>query len=375
MGSACGSTLSLMDAGVPIKAPVSGVAMGLILGEDGDYKVLTDIAGLEDAMGDMDFKVAGTEEGITALQMDIKIQGIPMEVMKAAVVQAREGRMHILGEMLKTLDAPREELSQYAPRMYRLQIDPQKIGTVIGPGGKVIRSIIEETGATIDIEDDGSVFIGASDGESAQRAISIIEGMTKDVEVGAIYTGRVARLMNFGAFVEIAPGKDGLIPISEIADYRVPSVEEALSVGDEVTVMVSEIDNMGRINLSRRAVLEGETDPAVVQARQREARGNRDGGGGRGGGGRGGDRGGRGGGGGYNDRGGRGGGGGGYNDRGGNGGGGRQRSGGGGYDRRGGSGSGGSTSRGPARSADGSLRDRPNRDEGPPGPPKAPFQD
>jgi len=374
MGSTCGSTLSLMDAGVPIKAPVSGVAMGLIMGEDGTYKVLTDIAGLEDAMGDMDFKVAGTEEGITALQMDIKIQGIPMEVMKAAVAQARDGRMHIMGEMLKVLDAPREEMSPYAPRMYRLQIDPSKIGTVIGPGGKVIRSIIEETGCTIDIEDDGSVFVGATDGESAQRAISIIEAMTKDVEVGTVYNGRVARLMNFGAFVEIAPGKDGLVPISEISTERVPSVEEALSVGEEIEVMVTEIDSMGRVNLSRRAVLAGEDGPTAAVERQREARGNRDGG--RGGPRGGGDRGGRGGGG-Y-DRGGRGGGGGGYGDRdrgprGGNGdGGGARPRGGGGYDRRGGAG--GGTSRGPERSADGGLRNRPNRDEGPPGPPRPPFQ-
>ncbi len=278
-----------MDAGVPIAAPVAGVAMGLIMGEDGKYKVLTDIAGLEDAMGDMDFKVAGTEEGITALQMDIKIQGIPMAVMKDAVKQARDGRLFIMGKMLEALPEPRAEMSPYAPRMYRLQIDPQKIGTVIGPGGRVIRSIIEETGCTVDIEDDGSVFIGATDEESARKAIDIIEGMTKDVEVGQIYTGRVARIMNFGAFVEIAPGKDGLVHISELADFRVPSVEDVVSIGDEVSVMVTEIDSMGRINLSRRAVLAGETDAAAVVARQkaeRESRPPRDGGGGgRGGGG------------------------------------------------------------------------------------------
>jgi|CXWL01.1.fsa_nt_gi polyribonucleotide nucleotidyltransferase len=377
MGSACGSTLSLMDAGVPIKAPVAGVAMGLIMGDDGNYKVLTDIAGLEDAMGDMDFKVAGTEEGITALQMDIKIQGIPMEVMKAAVVQARAGRLHIMAEMLKVIQKPREEMSPFAPRMYRLQIDPSKIGTVIGPGGKVIRSIIEETGCTIDIEDDGSIFVGATDGESAKRAISIIEAMTKDVAVGTVYNGRVARLMNFGAFVEIAPGKDGLVPISEISTERVPSVEEALKVGEEIEVMVTEIDSMGRVNLSRRAVLAGEDGPTAAVERQREARGNRSGGPGgssdRGGPRGGGDRGGRGGGyGGGGDRGPRGGGGGGF----GGGGGDRPRTGGGGgFDRRGGNGGGGSRP-GPERSADGGLRDRrPNRDEGPPGPPKMPFQD
>jgi polyribonucleotide nucleotidyltransferase len=361
MGSACGTILSLMDAGVPIKSPVAGVAMGLIMGEGGDYKVLTDIAGLEDAMGDMDFKVAGTEKGITALQMDIKIQGIPMAVLKNAVAQAREGRMHIMGKMIEAISEPRKEMSPYAPRMYRLQIDPSKIGTVIGPGGRVIRSIIEETGCSVDIEDDGSVFIGGTDEESARRAISIIEGMTKDVEVGQIYTGRVARIMNFGAFVEIAPGKDGLVHISELADFRVPSVEDVVSIGDEVQVMVTEVDSMGRINLSRRAVLAGETDVAAVVARQAAERSSR---GGPGGGDRGGDRGGRGGGGGgYG--GGRGG-----PPRGGGGGGGGGYRGGGGDRRPAGGGNGG-----PARSADGGLRDRrPNRDEGgPPGPPRPPF--
>jgi len=334
--------------------------MGLIMGEDGSYKVLTDIAGLEDAMGDMDFKVAGTAEGITALQMDIKIQGIPMAVMRDAVAQAREGRMFIMDKMLAVIPEPRAEMSPYAPRMYRLQIDPQKIGTVIGPGGRVIRSIIEETGCTIDIEDDGSVFIGATNEEAARKAIDIIEGMTKDVEVGQIYTGRVARIMNFGAFVEIAPGKDGLVHISELADFRVPSVEDVVQIGDEVMVMVTEIDSMGRVNLSRRAVLAGETDPAAVVARQKAERESRpERGGDRGG--RGGDRGGRGGG----DRGGRGGGGG-Y--RGGGGGDRGPRGGGGGYNR------GGPPSRGPERSADGGLRDRrPPRGEGPTGPPPAPF--
>ncbi|MDP9236994.1 MAG: polyribonucleotide nucleotidyltransferase [Chloroflexota bacterium] len=353
MASACGSTLSLMDAGVPIKAPVAGVAMGLIMGEDGNYKVLTDIAGLEDAMGDMDFKVAGTEAGITALQMDIKIQGIPMEVMRAAVAQAREGRMFIMGKMLEVIREPRTEMSPFAPRMYRLHIDPQKIGTVIGPGGRVIRSIIEETGCTVDIEDDGSVFIGATNEESARKAIDIIEGMTKDVEVGQIYTGRVARIMNFGAFVEIAPGKDGLVHISELADTRVPSVEDVVSIGDEVQVMVTEIDSMGRINLSRRAVLAGETDPAAVVARQqaeRNSRPERSGG----------DRGGP-----------RGGGGGGYGGRGGGDRGGRSGGGGGGFNRGGGNGGGG----GPRRSADGGrppYRPQPG-DGGPPGPPRPPF--
>ncbi|MBI5283700.1 MAG: polyribonucleotide nucleotidyltransferase [Chloroflexi bacterium] len=357
MASVCGSTMSLMNAGVPIAAPVAGVAMGLIMGPDGNYKVLTDIAGLEDAMGDMDFKVAGTEKGITALQMDIKIQGIPMSVMRAAIAQARDGRMFIMGKMLECIAEPSKEMSPYAPRMYRLQIDPQKIGTVIGPGGRVIRSIIEETGCTVDIEDDGSVFIGATNEESARKAIDIIEGMTKDVEVGQIYTGRVTRLMNFGCFVEIAPGKEGLVHISELADFRVPSVEDVVSPGDEVMVMVTEIDSMGRVNLSRRAVLAGETDAAAVVARQKAERESRPGGGDRGPRG-GGDRGGRGG------FGGRGGGGGGGGYRGGGGGGG------GGY-RGGGDGGGGG---GPRRSADGGLRDRrPNPGDGPPGPPRAPF--
>jgi polyribonucleotide nucleotidyltransferase len=389
MAGACGSTLALMDAGVPITSPVAGVAMGLIMGEGGKYKVLTDIAGLEDAMGDMDFKVAGTEKGITALQMDIKIQGIPMAVMKEAIVQAREGRLHILGKMLEAIASPREEMSPFAPRMYRLQIEPSKIGMVIGPGGKMIRSIIEETGATVDIEDDGSVYIGAANEDSARRAIEIIEAMTKDVEVGQVYTGKVARIMNFGAFVEIAPGKDGLVHVSEISDVRVEHVEDAVKIGEEVQVMVTEIDSMGRINLSRRAVLEGDSDVAAVVARQQAERGPRGGGdrggprgggGGRGGYGGGGDRGGRGGGGGGGrggyDRGPRNGGGGGGG--GGYGGGGGDRPRGGPRDRRGGApGPGGSSSGGGGeRSADGSLRRefREGRDEGPPGPPRPPFQ-
>jgi polyribonucleotide nucleotidyltransferase len=360
MGSACGSTLSLMDAGVPITAPVAGVAMGLIMGDDGNYKVLTDIAGLEDAMGDMDFKVAGTEKGITALQMDIKIKGIPMEVLRDAVTHARDGRMHIMSKMLEVISEPREEMSPYAPRMYRLQIDPQKIGTVIGPGGKVIRSIIEETGCTVDIEDDGSVYIGAANEEQARRAIDIIEGMTKDVEVGQIYTGKVTRLMNFGAFVEIAPGKEGLVHISELADFRVPTVEDAVQSGDEVMVMVTEIDSMGRVNLSRRAVLAGETDAAAVVARQqaeRESRPPRDGGPR----GRGGDRGGRGG-----------GGGGGYGGGGGGRGGDRDRRRGGGGG-GGGYGGGGGARRTRDNGPSGGFRKGSEPGQGPPGPPRPPF--
>jgi len=261
MASVCGSTLSLMDAGVPIKAPVAGIAMGLVMGEDGNYKVLTDIAGIEDALGDMDFKVAGTAEGITALQMDIKVKGISLEIMKEALAQAREARLYVLEKMRETISESRGELSPYAPRMYRIQIPAEKIGTVIGPGGRVIRSIIEETKCTIDVEDDGTVNVGSTSEEMANRAIEIIKGLTKDVEVGTIYTGKVTRLLNFGAFVEIMPGKEGLVHISELADYRVPSVEDVVQVGDEIMVMVTEIDAMGRINLSRRAVLEGSSGP------------------------------------------------------------------------------------------------------------------
>jgi polyribonucleotide nucleotidyltransferase len=261
MASVCGSTLSLMDAGVPIKAPVAGIAMGLVMGEDGNYKVLTDIAGIEDALGDMDFKVAGTADGITALQMDIKVKGISLEIMKEALAQAREARLYVLEKIRETIPESRGELSRYAPRMYRIQIPTEKIGTVIGPGGRVIRSIIEETKCSIDVEEDGTVYVGSPDQEMADRAIEIIKGLTKDVEVGTIYTGKVTRLLNFGAFVEIMPGKEGLVHISELADYRVPSVEDVVQVGDEIMVMVTEIDAMGRINLSRRAVLEGASGP------------------------------------------------------------------------------------------------------------------
>lgn len=261
MASVSGCTLSLMDAGVPIKAPVAGIAMGLMMGDDGNYKVLTDIAGIEDALGDMDFKVAGTTEGITALQMDIKVKGISLDIMREALAQAREARLHVLERMQETIRESRADLSPYAPRMYRLQISPDKIGAVIGPGGRVIRSIVEETKCTIDVEDDGTVHVGSTSEEAANRAIDIIKGLTREAEVGTVYTGKVTRLLNFGAFVEILPGKEGLVHISELADYRVPSVEDVVQVGDEVMVMVTEIDNMGRINLSRRAVLEDSAGP------------------------------------------------------------------------------------------------------------------
>jgi polyribonucleotide nucleotidyltransferase len=255
MGSVCASVLSLMDAGIPISAPVAGVAMGVIA-EDDKFVLLTDIEGLEDAYGNMDFKVAGTAQGITALQMDIKLKGIPFHVIENAIKQANDARLFILDKMGQTISSTRAELSKYAPRMYKITIDPAKIGTVIGPGGKMIRSITEETKATIDVENDGTVIIGSTNEEGAQKAIKIIQDLTRDVEVGAMYTGKVTRVINIGAFVEILPGKEGMVHISELADYRVPSVEDVVKVGDEIMVMVTEIDRMGRVNLSRRAVLQ-----------------------------------------------------------------------------------------------------------------------
>ena len=256
MGSVCGSTLSLMDAGVPIKAPVSGVAMGLV--KDGDYfTILTDIQGLEDALGDMDFKVAGTEKGITAIQMDIKIDGINKEIFQQALAQAKKGRAFILGKMLEAISEPRKELSPYAPKITTININPDKIRDIIGPGGKMIKKIVEETGAKIDVDDSGKVFVAAVNSISAQKAIDMIEGIVAVAEVGKIYTGKVTRLMNFGAFVEILPGKEGLVHISQLSTERVEKVEDVVSVGDEIAVKVVEIDQKGRINLSRKAVLQG----------------------------------------------------------------------------------------------------------------------
>jgi polyribonucleotide nucleotidyltransferase len=281
MASVCGSTLSLMDAGVPIKSPVAGVAMGLI--QEGDqFEVLSDIQGIEDALGDMDFKVAGTQEGITALQMDIKISGLPWDIMEQALAQAREGRLHILGKMSDVLAAPRDNFSPYAPSINTIQIDPDKIGKVIGPGGKVIRAIQEETGVKIDIDDDGTVFIAAADQESSAEAIARIEALVEEAELGRIYTGKVVRIVDFGAFVEILPGTDGLVPISQLADYHVPSVEDVVQLGDEIMVMVTDISSEGKIRLSRQAVLEGWS---LEEARQNDRRpsNNRRGGGGGGG--------------------------------------------------------------------------------------------
>jgi len=256
MASVCGSTLALMDAGVPLKAPVAGIAMGLVMTEDERYVILTDIQGVEDALGDMDFKVAGTAMGITALQMDIKVKGITYSIMEEALQQAREARLFVLGRIGETLTEPRPELSPYAPRMLRLSIPVEKIGAVIGPGGKTIRSIIEDTKATINVDNDGTVTIGSASQEAAQKAVERIELLTREAEVGAIYNGKVTRLMTFGAFVEIIPGKDGLVHISELSNERVGAVEDVVSVGDEITVVVKEIDSMGRINLSRRALLD-----------------------------------------------------------------------------------------------------------------------
>ncbi|MBA2448346.1 MAG: polyribonucleotide nucleotidyltransferase, partial [Chloroflexi bacterium] len=266
MGSTCGSSLALMDAGVPIKSPVAGVAMGLITSASGDGKfaILSDIQGIEDALGDMDFKVAGTEQGITALQMDIKVRGITTQVMQQALAQAREGRLWIMGKMNEAISQPRGEMSEYAPRMTTIRINPDRIRDIIGPGGKMIRKIVDETKCSIDVNDDGTVLIGSTDSENARKAIDWIERLTKDVEPGAIYTGKVTRLMAFGAFVEILPGKEGLVHISELADYRVPRVEDVVNVGDEVKVLVTEIDRQGRINLSRRALLEPSPEGAPV---------------------------------------------------------------------------------------------------------------
>jgi polyribonucleotide nucleotidyltransferase len=253
MASVCGTSLALMDAGVPIKAPVAGVAMGLVK-EGAEFAVLTDILGDEDHLGDMDFKVAGTEEGITALQMDIKIQGITREIMDIALGQARDARLHILGEMAKVIEAPRAEMSEWAPTIITFKIDPEKIRDVIGKGGSVIRAMTEETGASIDIDQDGTVRVASIDGSSGKEARRRIELITADVEVGQIYEGKVARLMDFGAFVTILPGKDGLVHISQISNERVEKVSDKLSEGDVVRVKVLEVDRQGRVRLSMKEV-------------------------------------------------------------------------------------------------------------------------
>ena len=287
MGSVCGSTLALMDAGVPIDAPVSGIAMGLVQDQDtGEYVVLSDIQGVEDHLGDMDFKVAGSGHGITALQMDLKVKGLDFEILRIALEQARQGRMHIMEKMLEVLPEAREELSPYAPRILTVNVDPEKIGKIIGPGGKTVRALQERYEVKIDIDDDGSVFISGQNGPAAEEARREIESLTEEVEIGKIYTGQVVRVEAYGAFVNLLPGVDGLVHISQLADYRVNTVEEIANVGDELTTMVIDVDPAGKIRLSRQAVLEGWS---AEEARDRDRGGRRGGGGGeRGGGGGGG---------------------------------------------------------------------------------------
>ena len=257
--SVCGSTLALLDAGVPIKAPVAGIAMGLMKSED-KVVILTDIQGLEDFLGDMDFKVAGTAKGITAIQMDIKIAGIGREILEEALERARMGRLFILNKMLSVIPEPREQLSPYAPRIFTMQVSPDKIRDVIGPGGKVINKIIDETDVKIDIDEKGKVLIAADDEEKGNKAMEMVNRAVKDVEVGEVYLGKVNRIVPFGAFVEILNGKEGLVHISNIARERINKVEDVLSIGDEILVKVIEIDNQGRINLSRKATLPKDED-------------------------------------------------------------------------------------------------------------------
>jgi polyribonucleotide nucleotidyltransferase len=282
MASVCGSTLALLDAGVPIKSPVGGIAMGLMT--DGDrYAVLTDIQGMEDHLGDMDFKVAGTEQGITALQMDIKVKGLRYEILEQALAQAREARMQILQVIRECMPEPRPELSPYAPRITTIHIPVDKIGAVIGPGGKVIRGIQEETGVKIDIEEDGTVYIAATDGAAAEMARSRVEALTETPEIGRVYTGKVVRVADFGAFVEIMPGVDGMVHISQLADYRVNKVEDVAKLGDEIMVMITDIDPQGKIRLSRQAVLQGWTPEEAREHDAPRSGGPRSGGGDRGG--------------------------------------------------------------------------------------------
>jgi len=269
MGSVCGSTLALMDAGVPITKPVSGVAMGLIK-EGDEVRILTDIQGIEDFLGDMDFKVAGTDTGITALQMDMKITSISMDTVRSAVMQAKTGRAHIMGKMLELLSAPRPQLSPYAPRLLTIRIDPEQIGMIIGPGGKNIKGITEETGAKIDIEDDGTVMISSMSGEGALKAKRIIENMTRRVGSGDVYLGKVTRIIPIGAFVEFLPGKEGMVHISQLAEGRVGKVEDEVAVGDEVLIKIREVDNRGRFNLTRLGIHPDEAAAARTAAASAE---------------------------------------------------------------------------------------------------------
>lgn len=269
MASVCGTSLALMDAGVPIKASVAGIAMGLVK-EGDDFVVLSDILGDEDHLGDMDFKVAGTEDGITALQMDIKIEGITKEIMQIALNQAKGARTHILSVMDEAINAPREEISEFAPRIHTLKINPEKIKDVIGKGGAVIRALTEETGTTIEIEDDGTVKIAATEGTAAKEAIRRIEEITADVEVGRIYTGKVMRIVDFGAFVSVIGAKEGLVHISQISQERIEKVADHLEMGQEVKVKVLEIDRQGRIRLSMKEA-QAELNPAPAGEEKPEA--------------------------------------------------------------------------------------------------------
>ena len=267
MASVCAGVLSMMDAGVPIKTPIAGIAMGLIK-EDDDVAILTDIVGMEDHLGDMDFKVAGSRDGVTALQMDMKVKGIDLEILTRALDQARDARLQIMDVMTECIAAPREQMSPHAPRILRIDVPQDKIGQLIGPGGRNIRALQEDTGADISVEDDGAVFITAVDQKSGEAAYERISAMTRDIEPGQIYTGKVVRILPFGAFVEMVPGKDALVHISELADYRVDKVEDIVSVGDEMQIIVIEVDNLGRVNASRKALLNGDTDSGPREPRE-----------------------------------------------------------------------------------------------------------
>ena len=274
MASVCASVLSMMDAGVPIKTPIAGIAMGLIKEED-EVAILTDIVGMEDHLGDMDFKVAGSRDGVTALQMDMKVKGIDLEILTRALDQARDARLEIMDVMTQCIEAPREQMSPHAPRILRLDVPQDKIGQLIGPGGRNIRALQDDTGAEISVEDDGAVFITAVDQASGQAAYERISAMTRDIEPGQIYTGKVVRILPFGAFVEMVPGKDALVHISELADYRVDKVEDVVSVGDEMQIIVIEVDNLGRVNASRKALLNGDADSGPREPRERRGRDER----------------------------------------------------------------------------------------------------
>ena len=268
MGSVCAGTLALMDAGVPISSPVAGISVGLITGDDNEYVTLTDIQGLEDHVGDMDFKVAGTENGITAIQLDIKVNSISFDVIKDALAQAKEARTQVLGVIADAIPEVRTEVSPFAPRIEKIMVPVDKIGAVIGPGGKTIRGIVDATGATVDIQDDGTVLIGSVNAESSASAIQMVRDLTREIEVGEIFTGKVAKIASFGAFVEILPGTDGMVHISELDNYRVANVEDVVSVGDEITVKVISKDNSGRIKLSRKATLDGNEDDYQKEAEE-----------------------------------------------------------------------------------------------------------